>query len=40
MWGFSDIKRKTLPAISRVLGLSNEQQLLHFLSELLKNSKA
>jgi len=29
----SDIKRKTLPAISRVVGLSNEQGLLHFLSE-------
>jgi len=26
----SDIKRKTLPAISRVVGLSNEQGLLHF----------
>jgi len=29
----SDIKRKTLPAISRVVGLSNEQGLLHFLTE-------
>ncbi len=29
----SDIKRKTLPAISRIVGLSNEQGLLHFLSE-------
>ncbi len=29
----SDIKRKTLPAISRLVGLSNEQGLLHFLSE-------
>ncbi len=29
----SDIKRKTLPAISRVAGLSNEQGLLHFLTE-------
>lgn len=28
-----DIKRKTLPAISRVVGLSNEQGLLHFLKE-------
>ena len=25
-----DIKRKTLPAIARVFGLSNEQGLLHF----------
>jgi SRSO17 transposase len=31
----SDIKRKTLPAISRVVGLSNEQGLLHFLTESL-----
>jgi len=30
----SDIKRKTLPAIARVVGLSNEQDLLHFLTEL------
>ncbi len=30
----SDIKRKTLPAISRVVGLSNEQGLLHFLTDL------
>ena len=37
MWGFSDIKRKTLPAISRGVGLSHEQTLLHFLSELLEN---
>lgn len=29
----SDIKRKTLPARSRVVGLSNEQGLLHFLTE-------
>jgi SRSO17 transposase len=29
----SDIKRKTLPAISRAVGLSNEQGLLHFLTE-------
>lgn len=29
----SDIKRKTLPAISRVVGLSNEQGLLHFLTQ-------
>jgi len=29
----SDIKRKTLPAIARVAGLSNEQGLLHFLTE-------
>lgn len=29
----SDIKRKTLPAIARVVGLSNEQGLLHFLTE-------
>ena len=29
----SDIKRKTLPAIARVIGLSNEQGLLHFLAE-------
>lgn len=29
----SDIKRKTLPAIGRVVGLSNEQGLLHFLTE-------
>lgn len=29
----SDIKRKSLPAISRVVGLSNEQGLWHFLTE-------
>jgi SRSO17 transposase len=29
----SDIKGKTLPAIARVVGLSNEQRLLHFLTE-------
>lgn len=29
----ADIKRKTLPAISRVVGISNEQGLLHFLTE-------
>jgi SRSO17 transposase len=29
----SEIKRKTLPAISRVVGLNNEQGLLHFLTE-------
>jgi len=29
----SDIKRKTLPAIARTVGLSNEQGLLHFLTE-------
>ena len=29
----SDIKRKTLPAIARVVGLSNEQGLLYFLTE-------
>lgn len=29
----SDIKRKTLPEIARVVGLSNEQGLLHFLTE-------
>ena len=29
----SDIKRKTLPAIAPVVGLSNEQSLLHFLTE-------
>lgn len=29
----SEIKRKTLPAISRAVGLSNEQGLLHFLTE-------
>ncbi len=29
----SNIKRKTLPAIARVVGLSNEQGLLHFLTE-------
>jgi SRSO17 transposase len=29
----SDIKRKTLPAIARVVGLRNEQGLLHFLTE-------
>ena len=40
MWEFSDIKRKTLPAISRVVGLSNEQKLLHFLGELLKDENA
>lgn len=31
------MKRKTLPAISRVVGLSNEQKLWYFLSELLEN---
>ena len=29
----SDIRRKTLPAISRVAGLKNEQGLLHFLTQ-------
>jgi len=29
----SDRKRKTLPAIARVVGLNNEQGLLHFLTE-------
>jgi SRSO17 transposase len=29
----SDIKRKTLPAIARLVGLENEQPLHHFLSE-------
>ena len=29
----SDIKSKTLPAIARVVGLSNDQGLLHFLTE-------
>ena len=29
----SDIKRKSLPAIAKVVGLSNEQGLLHFLTE-------
>ncbi len=29
----SDIKRKSLPAIARVVGLSKEQGLLHFLTE-------
>ena len=29
----SDIKCKTLPAIARVVGLSNEQRLLHFLTK-------
>ncbi len=29
----SDIKRKSLPEIARVVGLSNEQGLLHFLTE-------
>jgi SRSO17 transposase len=29
----SEIKRKTLPAIARVVGLDNEQGLLHFLTE-------
>src|SRR4028118_1015856 len=29
----SDIKRKTLPAIAHVVGLSNKQGLLHFLTE-------
>jgi SRSO17 transposase len=29
----SDIKRKTLPAIARVVGLSNEQGLLHFITQ-------
>ncbi len=28
-----DVKRKTLPAISRTVGLSNEQGLLHFFTE-------
>jgi hypothetical protein len=40
MGAFSDIKRKTLPAISRVVGLSNEQKLGLFLSELLENYNA
>ena len=41
MWGFYDIRRKTLPAISRVVGLSNEQKFLYFLTELLvENYKA
>lgn len=31
----SDVKRKTLPAISHVVGLSNEQGLLYFLTESL-----
>ena len=35
----SDIKRKTLPAISRVVGLSNEQGLLHFLTEHKRKAK-
>jgi SRSO17 transposase len=29
----SDIKRKSLPAIAKIVGLENEQGLLHFLSE-------
>jgi SRSO17 transposase len=29
----SDIKRKTLPAIARIVGLRNEQGLLHFLTK-------
>ena len=29
----SDIKRKSLPAIARAVGLENEQSLLHFLTE-------
>jgi SRSO17 transposase len=29
----SDIKRKTLPAIAKVVGLENEQSLHHFISE-------
>lgn len=29
----SDVKRKTLPEIARVVGLRNEQGLLHFLTE-------
>jgi SRSO17 transposase len=29
----SDIKRKTLPAIAKVVGLDNEQSLHHFLSK-------
>ena len=29
----SDIKRKTLPAIARIVGLMNEQGLLHFLTK-------
>jgi len=29
----SDIKRRTLTAIARVVGLRNEQGLLHFLTE-------
>ena len=29
----SDIKRKTLPAIARVVGLDNEQSLHHFLTK-------
>lgn len=30
----SDIKRKSLPEIARVVGLSNEQGLLHFKSRI------
>ena len=29
----SDIKRKSLPAIAKIVGLNNEQGLLHFLTE-------
>lgn len=29
----SEVKRKTLPEIARVVGLNNEQGLLHFLTE-------
>jgi len=29
----AEIKRKTLPAIARAVGLNNEQSLLHFLTE-------
>ena len=29
----SEIKRKTLPAIAKAVGLNNEQGLLHFLTE-------
>jgi len=36
MWDFSDMKRKTLPGISRVVGLSNQQKIDDFLSELLE----
>jgi hypothetical protein len=40
MWGLYDIKRQTLPEIFRVVSLSNEQNILYFLSELIEDYNA